>query len=151
MTTPAPFTVPPSMPTLIESPCTLVVRPSAQLILQTAPQSGNFACVRNSESLERRVLVLKAIASPVRLQVLEWLKEPVVNFPSQVDGDLVVDGVCSDFIADKLGFAASTTSRHLTVLTDANLLLATRKRGWTFYRRNEPAIEEFTTELPGTL
>ena len=45
------------------------------------------------------------------------------------------DGVCADFIRDKLGIAAATASRHLTLLTEAELLIATRKKGWTFYRR----------------
>ncbi|MQA73713.1 MAG: helix-turn-helix domain-containing protein [Solirubrobacterales bacterium] len=107
--------------------------------------------MRKSEPAPDPVLMLKALASPIRLQVLSWLKEPVAHFPRQVDGDLVTDGVCSDFIKDKLGMAASTTSRHLNVLADAGLLVATRKRGWTFYRRNEAVIDEFTRNLRGAL
>lgn len=91
--------------------------------------------------------MLTALASAPRLQVLAWLKEPVAHFPPQVDGDLVLDGVCSDFIRDKLGVAASTASRHLNLLADAGLLVATRKRGWTFYRRDEPAIGRFVDQL----
>lgn len=53
--------------------------------------------------------------------------------------------------ASKLGAAASTTSRHLTLLADAGFLTATRKKGWTFYRRNEAAIAEFTQGLRRTL
>jgi DNA-binding transcriptional ArsR family regulator len=95
--------------------------------------------------------VLKALSSPVRLQVLTWLRDPVAHFPPQVDGDPVADGVCSDFIRDKLGLAASTTSRHVAVLTNAGLLVATRKRGWTFYRRDEKAIETFERDLRDAL
>ena len=79
---------------------------------------------------------LKAVASPVRLAVLGYLKDPVSNFPPQIDGDLIVDGVCADFIRDKLDIAAATASRHLTILTESGFLIATRKRGWTFYRRD---------------
>jgi ArsR family transcriptional regulator len=71
----------------------------------------------------------------------------VGNFPPQRDGDLVTDGVCSEFIREKLGVAAATASRHLTVLTEAGLLIATRKKGWTFYRRDERAIQRFTAEM----
>jgi ArsR family transcriptional regulator len=39
----------------------------------------------------------------------------------------------------------------LTLLTDAELLIATRKKGWTFYRRNEPAIRRFTELLKSEL
>jgi ArsR family transcriptional regulator len=79
--------------------------------------------------------------------VLAWLRDPVANFPAQVDGDLRKDGVCADFIREKLGIAAATASRHLTLLTEAGLLIATRKKGWTFYRRNEQAIRRFTRQM----
>lgn len=95
----------------------------------------------------QRLRILKALSNETRLLVLEWLKDPTGNFPPQRDGDLVVDGVCSDFIRVKLGVAAATASRHLTLLTEAGLLIATRKKGWTFYRRDERAIQRFTTEL----
>jgi DNA-binding transcriptional ArsR family regulator len=93
------------------------------------------------------LLILKALASEPRLAVLEWLKDPVAHFPPQVDGDLIQDGVCADFIREKLGITAPTASRHLTLLTEAGLLIATRKKGWTFYRRNEQAIQRFTHQL----
>ncbi|MEV0455897.1 ArsR/SmtB family transcription factor [Catellatospora methionotrophica] len=98
-----------------------------------------------------KLLILKALASSTRLSVLEWLKDPVGNFPPQVDGDLVKDGVCADFIRDKLGVAAATASRHLTLLTQAGLLIPIRKKGWTFYRRNEPALRAFTNSLQDDL
>jgi DNA-binding transcriptional ArsR family regulator len=105
--------------------------------------------MRNGETTPEadRLRVLKALASAPRLAVLDWLKDPVATFPPQVDGDLVVDGVCADFIRDKLGVAAATASRHLTLLTEAGLLTATRKRGWTFYRRDEAAIRAYTAAL----
>ena len=63
----------------------------------------------------------KAVSRPVRLEILSLLKDPVANFPPQTDGDLVRDGVCADFIRDKLGIAAATASRQLTRLTAADL------------------------------
>ena len=47
--------------------------------------------------------VVKALANDKRLQILAWLKDPRSHFPPQVYGDLVKDGVCGVFIADKLG------------------------------------------------
>jgi len=101
--------------------------------------------MRNSESplLER----LKAVASPIRLAILSDLKAPTKNYPPQVDGDPLVDGVCADFIRERLGIAAATASRHLTLLVDAGLLVATRKRGWTFYRRDEEALRRLAADL----
>jgi DNA-binding transcriptional ArsR family regulator len=94
---------------------------------------------------------LKALASGTRLTMLELLKNPVRNFPPQVDGDLERDGVCADSIREKLGVTAPTASRHLSLLSEAGLLVPTRKKGWTFYRRNEPAIREFIKNLGRTL
>lgn len=98
-----------------------------------------------------RLRCLKALSSPVRLEILGLLKDPVGNFPPQVDGDPVADGICGDFLRERLGLAAATTSRHLTLLVDAGLLHATRKKGWTFYRRDEAAIAAFAAELARTL
>ncbi|WP_319452200.1 MULTISPECIES: helix-turn-helix transcriptional regulator [unclassified Mycobacterium] len=110
--------------------------------------------MRNSESVAHSVSPLKtikAVSSPVRLEILSLLKDPAANFPPQIEGDLVRDGVCADFIRDKLGIAAATASRHLTLLSEAELLIATRKKGWTFYRRDEPAIQRFTERLKSEL
>lgn len=94
----------------------------------------------NETERNAHVRILKVLASQTRLAILEWLKDPVAHFPPQVDGNLLVDGVCADFIREKLGISAATASRHLTLLTEAGLLSATRKKGWTFYRRNEQAL-----------
>ena len=104
-----------------------------------------------SVTADFRLRCLKAVSSPVRLQILELLKDPVGNFPPQVDGDPVVDGICGDFLRDRLGLAAATMSRHLTLLVEAGLLRATRKKGWTFYRRDDAAIATFTADLTGAL
>jgi DNA-binding transcriptional ArsR family regulator len=109
-----------------------------------------FAIMRNDDTkLRRRDLLqtLKAIASPVRLEILRCLAEPTVGFPPQVDGDPVSDGICADFIRERLGIAAATASRHLTLLTDSGLLIATRKKGWTFYRRDSRAIGRLARQL----
>jgi DNA-binding transcriptional ArsR family regulator len=44
------------------------------------------------------------------------------------DGDPVADGICAEFIREKVGIAPATASRHLTLLTDARPLIATRKK-----------------------
>lgn len=91
--------------------------------------------------------MLKAIASDVRIAILEYLKDPAGQFPAQLDGDPVKDGICADYIREKLGISPATASRHLTLLTDSGFLLATRKKGWTFYRRDEAAIRRFADKL----
>lgn len=86
--------------------------------------------------------IMKALANERRLEILNWLKDPAAHFPSQRDGDLVKDGVCSLFIAEKLGVSAPTASEHLRVLSQAGLIRAKRIKKWTFYKRNEPRIRE---------
>jgi DNA-binding transcriptional ArsR family regulator len=93
----------------------------------------------------------KAVAHSHRLDLLRWLKDPVAHFPAQVDGDLVTDGVCAVFIARKWGVSQPTASRHLKLLTDAGLIIATRKKGWVFYRRDERACAALKSDLRGSL
>jgi len=90
---------------------------------------------------------MRALANERRLQILEWLKDPVANFPPQVDGDLVEDGVCAVWIADKLGVSQPTLSEHMRVLTTAGLVRARRFKQWTFYKRDEARIEEIKREI----
>lgn len=85
---------------------------------------------------------LRALASDKRLQILEWLKEPRTHFPPQVEGDLVKDGVCGVFIAEKLGVSQPTASEHLKVLAQAGLIRGKRIKQWTFYKREEARISE---------
>jgi DNA-binding transcriptional ArsR family regulator len=95
--------------------------------------------------------VLAALASPKRLQVLDWLRDPAAHFPPQRDGDLVEDGVCVLFIANKLGVAQPTATAHLQALARAGLVTATRIGQWTFYKRNEAGLaalkQQITDEL----
>jgi ArsR family transcriptional regulator len=93
----------------------------------------------------------KAVASPVRLHILYLLKDPVDNFPPQIDGDLLKDGVCADYIRERLGIAPATASRHLALLREAGFLIAKRQKGWTFFRRNEAAIRAFARKLGDAL
>ncbi|MEN8376392.1 MAG: helix-turn-helix domain-containing protein [Gemmatimonadota bacterium] len=90
--------------------------------------------------MEEHERLLSALACDKRLLVLEWLKDPTKHFPPQVDGDLERDGVCSVFLAEKLGVSQPTTSRHMKLLVDAGLVRPTRIKQWTFYRRNPEGI-----------
>ena len=95
--------------------------------------------------------VLAALASPKRLQVLDWLRDPAAHFPPQRDGDLVEDGVCVLFIAHKLGVAQPTATEHLQALGRAGLVTAKRIGQWTFYKRDEARLaalkQQITDEL----
>jgi DNA-binding transcriptional ArsR family regulator len=84
--------------------------------------------------------LFRALANERRLQILDWLKDPRAHFPPQADGDLVEDGVCGLFIADKLGISQPTLSEHMRVLVQSGLVVPKRIKQWTFYRRDEKQI-----------
>ena len=86
--------------------------------------------------------LVRALANPKRLLVLEWLKEPRRHFPPQKDGDLLKDGVCSCNIADKLGVSDPTAGEHLRVLSRAGLIRGKKIKQWVFYRRDEGRIRQ---------
>jgi DNA-binding transcriptional ArsR family regulator len=92
-----------------------------------------------------------ALASARRLQVLGWLKDPRAHFPPQRDGDLVDDGVCVCFIAEKLGVAQPTATAHMQRLARAGLVTSRRIGQWTFYKRDEDAIAEVKRAITAEL
>lgn len=72
-------------------------------------------------------LVYKGLADPVRLRILEILKQ----------GD-----ECSCNLGEQLGMPLSTLAHHMKVLVSANLV-TTRKCGkWTYYQLNRPQLRE---------
>jgi len=89
----------------------------------------------------------RALSNDKRLQILEWLKIPTKHFPPQVDGDLVDDGVCGLLIAKKLGVSQPTASEHLKILTRAGFIRGKRIKKWTFYKRNDAAIEKMKRHI----
>ena len=91
--------------------------------------------------------VMAALASPKRLQVLEWLRDPRAHFPRQRDGDLVDDGVCVLFIANKLGVAQPTATTHMQALARAGLVTSKRIGQWTFYKRDEAALAALKQQI----
>lgn len=96
-------------------------------------------------------VALRAVANERRLQILAWLKQPVEEFPPQVDGDLVKDGVCGLLIARKLGVSQPTASEHLNILSRAGLIHGKKMKQWTFYQRDEKGIRALKKLLAVTL
>jgi DNA-binding transcriptional ArsR family regulator len=94
---------------------------------------------------------IQAMSNARRLKILEWLKKPADNFPPQVDGDLLKDGVCAVLIAQKLGISQPTLSEHMRVLCQARLVDSKRIKQWTFYRRNEARIKEIKRAITSNL
>ena len=106
------------------------------------------SCLSVYMSLE---LALRALSNERRLQILSWLKQPVRNFPAQVDGDLRKDGVCGLSIARKLRVSQPTASEHLKILMRAGLVRGKRIKQWTFYKRDEKSIRGIKSAIRDTL
>ncbi|GAB3743519.1 metalloregulator ArsR/SmtB family transcription factor [Amycolatopsis oliviviridis] len=93
------------------------------------------------ETTEQLVEVLKALANPIRLQVLGWLREPDRHFPPErAIADQNEVGVCVSHLQEKLGLAQSTVSAYMALLQRAGLVQSTRVGKWTHYRRDEQRI-----------
>lgn len=91
---------------------------------------------------------LKALANPVRFQILQWLRDPEGNFPVNKEiTDPYSVGVCVSHIQAKAGLAQSTVSAYMAALERAGLVRSTRVGKWTHYRRDEERITRLIEEL----
>jgi ArsR family transcriptional regulator len=89
--------------------------------------------------------LFKALANPVRREILAWLKAPQKNFAQQ---RLPFDnGVCAGCIHERSGLSQSTVSAHLACLQRAGLVTTTKVGQWIFYQRNEELIASFYKQL----
>jgi ArsR family transcriptional regulator len=94
-------------------------------------------------------LIHKALANPVRRQILLWLKTPQAYFGEQTYPlDL---GVCAGLIDARCGLSQSTVSAHLATLQRADLICAKRVGQWIFYSRNEATIQAFVEHMQDAL
>ncbi|MEC4722425.1 helix-turn-helix transcriptional regulator [Noviherbaspirillum sp. CPCC 100848] len=90
-------------------------------------------------------VIHKALANPVRRQILEWLKAPEQYFAHQAHPLHL--GVCAGLIDERAGLSQSTVSAHLAVLQRAGLIEAQREGQWVFFKRNEATIKAFLESL----
>jgi len=87
----------------------------------------------------------KALANPVRRQILQWLKDPQQFFADQ---EHPLDfGVCCKLIDKQAGLSQSTVSAHLATMQRAGLVSTRRVGQWVFYHRNEEVIAAFLAQL----
>ncbi|WP_432698319.1 ArsR/SmtB family transcription factor [Marinobacterium sp. YM272] len=93
--------------------------------------------------------VIKALAHPVRRQILTWLKEPEHWFADQAHP--LEYGVCAGMIDKHTGLSQSTTSAHLSTLQKAGLVETQRIGQWIYYKRNEANIQAFLEAIGESL
>jgi ArsR family transcriptional regulator len=81
-----------------------------------------------------RIATLKALAEPVRLEILERL---------------AVEELCVCHLVDELGLPQPLVSHHLKVLRAAGLVSSQRFRQWTYYGIRTDALASVADELGG--
>lgn len=92
---------------------------------------------------------IKALAHPLRRQMLQWLKDPERHFPNQEHPFSA--GVCAGQIHQLSGLSPSTSSAHLAQLQKAGLIQCQKVGQWHFFSRNESAIAQLLRQLGAEL
>ncbi|WP_427313230.1 ArsR/SmtB family transcription factor [Cupriavidus sp. H39] len=91
----------------------------------------------------------KALANPVRRNILAWLKTPQQCFSEQ---EYPLDlGVCAGLIDARTGLSQSTVSAHLATLQRAGLVTSKRVGQWVFFKRDEETIRAFLDHMQSDL
>lgn len=101
----------------------------------------------NEQSLDR---ALHAIADPTRRRILRALKQGEADGKSpgkRADASCL----CAGDIEERVQLSQPTISHHMSILTKAGLVEATKKGQWRWYRRNEKAIRLVVKTLRGKL
>ena len=89
--------------------------------------------------------IYKALAHPVRRDILRWLKSPETYFPGQTS--FSQHGIAAGVIEARSSLSQSTVSLHLSKLEEAGLLVSTRLGRNICYKRCEPAISTFVDRI----
>jgi DNA-binding transcriptional ArsR family regulator len=87
----------------------------------------------------------KALANPVRREILAKLRDPERHFPDQEMPHEF--GVCAGKIDECCGLSQSTVSAHLAALQRAGLVTSKRVGQWIFFKRNEAVIQAFIEQM----
>ena len=89
----------------------------------------------------------KCLSNQTRVQIMEWLKAPNKNFPPHDSLRNFDDGVCVTSIKNKSGLSQSTISNYLTNMEKCGLLIMKRHGKFSYLKRNEKLIKEYSDFL----
>jgi DNA-binding transcriptional ArsR family regulator len=100
-------------------------------------------------SLDR---ALHAIADPTRRKILQTLKQSGADKTGMGQRTGATGPcLCAGDIEERVQLSQPTISHHMSILTKAGLVEATKKGQWRWYRRNEKAIRLVVKNLRGKL
>ncbi|NMP21550.1 ArsR/SmtB family transcription factor [Sulfobacillus harzensis] len=81
--------------------------------------------------------VFKALADPLRRRILRLLSDAQYHCRN---GDKTVNGICVQDLSKYLEAPQSTISRHLAILSGADLVFHDRDRTWHYYAVNASRV-----------
>ncbi|GAB5528219.1 MAG: metalloregulator ArsR/SmtB family transcription factor [Roseivirga sp.] len=87
--------------------------------------------------------ISKSLSNPVRLKILNWLREPEKHFPPHETVKDFNDGVCASYIQEKTQLSQSTISTYLSMMEKCGLLISTRHGKWSYFKRNEAVLKAY--------
>ena len=91
--------------------------------------------------MDSLVRALKALADPIRLRVVEFLRNPVNSCRAR-------EGVvCACDLEEHLGLTQPTVSHHMKILVDAGLVEAAKHGRWVYYDLNRQAFASVVEAL----
>lgn len=95
------------------------------------------------------VRMLKALADPVRLRILDFLRNPP-------PGACTPERICAFDLEKHVGLRQPTISHHMKILADAGLVAAAKHGRWVYYELRSVAFQrlcrllhKFQTETSG--
>lgn len=86
-------------------------------------------------------LLFKALADPLRIRILEFLKRPDAECCS------FEDKVCACDLEPVLGLSQPTISHHMKLLVQAGLVVAEKSGRWVYYRIERDAFAQLSDYL----
>lgn len=90
-----------------------------------------------------QVKIFKALGNETRLNIVQWLTDPSVNFEPQLHTDVVTGfsgGVCIRSIKKRTGLSQSTVSNFMAILADAELVESRKIDQYTYFRVNKKTL-----------
>ena len=93
--------------------------------------------------MANREYQIKALSNGNRLEILRLLIDPAKNFSTQESADPVDFGVCINLIAETLGVAQPTVSRHIEILKRAGFVSVQRYQQWSYCSRDEHSLSNY--------
>jgi ArsR family transcriptional regulator len=87
--------------------------------------------------------VLKALADPARLRIVEFLRRPDAGCCA------LPDRVCACDLESLLGLSQPAVSHHMKLLVQAGLVEATKQGRWMWYRLKPAAFQALARTIAG--